>query len=69
MEWKCKIEDECCADELEEMIINYIKAGFLSDDKIIMECEQYMEDFYCFQCNFLRLFPLHVHTDACSDKA
>ncbi len=51
MEWKCKIEDECCADELEEMIINYIKAGFLSDDKIIMECEQYMEDFYCEECD------------------
>ena len=22
MEWKNKIEDECCADELEEMIID-----------------------------------------------
>lgn len=46
MEWKSKIEDECCADELEEMIINYIRAGFWSNDKILMECEQYIEDFY-----------------------
>lgn len=28
MEWKSKIEDECCEDELEEMITNYVKAGF-----------------------------------------
>lgn len=28
MEWKSKINDECCADELDEMIIDYIKAGF-----------------------------------------
>lgn len=34
MEWKSKI-DECCADELEEMIIDYIKAGFLSNDEIL----------------------------------
>lgn len=47
MEWKNKIEDEGCADELEEMIINYIRAGFWPDDKIFMECEQYIEDFYC----------------------
>lgn len=46
MEWKSKIEDECCADELEEMIINYIRAGFWSNDKILMECEQYLKDFY-----------------------
>jgi hypothetical protein len=46
MEWKIKIEDECCADELEEMIINYIRAGFWSNDKILMECEQYLKDFY-----------------------
>lgn len=46
MEWKSKIEDDCCADELEEMIINYIRAGFWSNDKILMECEQYIEDFY-----------------------
>lgn len=47
MEWKSKIQDECCADELEEMIINYVRAGFLSNDKILMECVQYIEDFYC----------------------
>jgi len=46
MEWKNKIEDDCCADELEEMIIGYIKAGFLSNDNIITECEEYIEDFY-----------------------
>lgn len=28
MDWKSKIEGECCAGELEEMIIDYIKAGF-----------------------------------------
>lgn len=50
MEWKSKIKDECCADELEEMIINYVKAGFLSNDKILMECEQYIKDFYRKEC-------------------
>lgn len=45
MEWKSKI-DECCADELEEMIIDKIKAGFLSNDEILEECEEYMEDYY-----------------------
>ena len=28
------------------MTINYIKAGFWSDDKILMECAQYIQDFY-----------------------
>lgn len=51
MEWKSKIKDECCADELEEMIINYIKAGFWSNDKILRECEQYMKDFYRHECD------------------
>ncbi len=46
MEWKSKIEDECCAGELEEMIINYIRAGFWSNDKILMECEEYIKHFY-----------------------
>ncbi len=46
MEWKSKIEDECCADELEEMITNYVKAGFWPNDKILMECEEYIKDFY-----------------------
>lgn len=45
MEWKSKI-DECCADELEEMIIDYIKAGFLSNDEILERCEEYIEDYY-----------------------
>lgn len=45
LEWKSKI-DECCADELEEMIIDKIKAGFLSNDEILEECEEYMEDYY-----------------------
>ena len=39
MEWKSKIKNQCCADELEEMIINYIKDGFLSNDVILKECE------------------------------
>ena len=46
MEWKSNIEHEWCADELEEMIINYIRAGFWSNDKILKECEQYIKDFY-----------------------
>jgi len=50
VEWKNKIEDECCADELEEMITNYIKAGFWSNDKILKECNQYIKDFYCDEC-------------------
>ncbi len=46
MEWKSKFKDECCADELEEMIVDYVKAGFWSNDEILMECEQYIQDFY-----------------------
>ena len=45
MEWKHKL-DECCANELEEMIIDYIKAGFLSDEEIIEDCEEYIEEEY-----------------------
>lgn len=51
MEWKSKIKNECCADELEEMIIDYIKAGFLSNDEILIECEQYIKDFYRDECD------------------
>lgn len=51
MEWKSKIKNECCADELEEMIINYVKAGFWSNDKILRECEEYMKDFYRHECD------------------
>lgn len=50
MEWKNKIQDECCADELEEMISNYVRAGFWSNREILEECEQYMEDFYRDEC-------------------
>jgi len=46
MEWKSKIKNEGCANELEEMIIDYMKAGFLSNDEILIECEQYIKDFY-----------------------
>lgn len=53
MEWKNKIEDECCADELEEMIIDYIKAGFLSNDEISEDCEEYIEDNYPDECDNL----------------
>ena len=50
MEWKSKIEDECCADELEEMITDYVKAGFWPDEKISIECGQYIKDFYREEC-------------------
>lgn len=53
MEWKSKIKNESCADELEEMIINYVKAGFWSNDKILEECEQYIKDFYRNECNHI----------------
>lgn len=53
MEWKNKIEDECCADELEVMIIDYIKAGFLSNDEISEDCEEYIEDNYPDECDNL----------------
>ena len=58
MEWKSKIEDECCADELEELMTDYIKAGFWSDDKILKECEQYIEDFYCDECDNITQYDL-----------
>ncbi len=51
MEWKSKIKDKCCADELEEIIIDYIKAGFRSNDEILIECEQYIKDFYRNECD------------------
>lgn len=49
MDWKSKI-DECCADELEEMIIDCIKAGFLSKDEILEECNEYIEENYPDDC-------------------
>jgi len=45
MEWKSKV-DECCADELKKMIIDYVRAGFLSDDEILEICEEHIEDNY-----------------------
>jgi len=30
MDWKNKI-DECCANELEEMIVDYVRAGFATE--------------------------------------
>lgn len=45
MEWKSKI-DESCADEVEDMIISSVKAGFLSDEEIQEECEEYIEEEY-----------------------
>lgn len=51
MEWKNKIEDECCADELEEMIIDHIKAGFLSNDEILENCMEYIEEDYPDECD------------------
>ena len=38
MERTIKIDDDCCADELEEMIIEYVKASFLSDHEILEIC-------------------------------
>lgn len=49
MEWK-NILDECCADELEEMVIDNIRAGFLSDDEILEQCEEYIEENYPDDC-------------------
>lgn len=51
MEWKNKIEDECCAYELEEMIIDLIKAGFLSNDEILEDCMEYIEEDYPDECD------------------
>lgn len=51
MEWKSKIKSQCCIDELEQMIIDYIKAGFLSNDAILKECEYYIKDFYRNECD------------------
>lgn len=38
--------DEMLAEELEERIIDNIKAGFLSNDEILKECEEYIEEAY-----------------------
>lgn len=47
MELRSKIKNECCVEELEEMIVTMIKVGFWSNEKILMECDQYIKDFYC----------------------
>jgi len=47
MDWKESIEenaDETCAFVIEEMIINNIKAGFLSDEEILEECAEYVAE-------------------------
>jgi len=49
MEWKNKV-DEYCANELEAMIIDYVKAGFLSNNEILEECKEYVEDNYPDDC-------------------
>uniref|UniRef100_UPI004056FABF DUF6891 domain-containing protein n=1 Tax=Agathobacter sp. TaxID=2021311 RepID=UPI004056FABF len=43
--WKKRL-DEDCADEVEELILDYVKAGFLSDEEIAEECEMYIEEEY-----------------------
>ena len=53
MEWKNKFHDACCADELEKMIRDEIKAGFLSDDEILEDCEEHLEDDYPEECDTL----------------
>ena len=45
MDWK-KDMDEMLADELEEQIIDNVKAGFLANDEILERCEEYIEDEY-----------------------
>lgn len=45
MNWKNQL-DECCANEVEGMIINSIKAGFLSNEEIQEDCECYIEEGY-----------------------
>ena len=58
MDWKNKIEDKCCADELEEMITDYIRAGFLSDDEILDDCEEYIEENYPDECDNIAVSDL-----------
>ena len=45
MDWKKNI-DEMLADELEERISDDIKAGFLSNNEILQECAEYIEEDY-----------------------
>lgn len=43
--WKQHLEEDC-VDEVEELIWDCIKAGFLSDEEIAEECEMYIEEEY-----------------------
>ncbi len=38
MEVRSKIKNECCEEELEEMIVTMIKVGFWSNEKTLMDC-------------------------------
>ena len=42
MDWKESINEDC-AIEIEEMIINNIKAGFLPDNEILEDCIEYLK--------------------------
>lgn len=63
MEWKNML-DECCADELEEMVIDNIRVGFLSNSEILEECKEYIEENYPDDCckfntdEFLKIIQL-----------
>lgn len=59
MEWKNQIKDECCTDELEEMIIDGIKAGFLSNDEILEDCQEYIEENYPDECDHITEDDFH----------
>lgn len=45
MDWRKNI-DEMLVEELEEQIMDYIKAGFLSNDEISKICREYIEEEY-----------------------
>lgn len=45
MDWGKNI-DEMLAEELEEQITDYVKAGFLSNDKIWKICREYIDEEY-----------------------
>ena len=45
MDWKNGL-DENCASETEEMIVNYVRAGFLPDKEILEDCMDYIRECY-----------------------
>lgn len=51
MEWKHKLKDQDCAEELEEQMLDEIKAGFLSNQELAEQCREYMEDNYPEECD------------------